>query len=668
MEHNKKPLPAKGQANSLNTNMDPLSIPDQGNKSSRVTDPQHSAEQQGNILPKSPPGKKRKFAQNDTRSESLDSFGSFDNTVHIVDNSDLRESIARSRQKNSRFGAKPQSTPLIFEGSSKTVHTWARYLVVESENPEEPLAGLSPWAIEEGFKGISQAIKIERNLNKDKGIFLIECQNERASKNALARNGTNFVDRKIKVSPHRSLNTSRGVIHCYDLRNDTIEFIEEKLKSQGVTKVHRARKGKSEPPQFTHTYFLTFGTPTPPENVKIAYIKVKVEPFIEKPHQCHNCKKFGHSKHKCRGKPVCGQCGSEAHEGSCPHAPKCSNCGGTHGPTSKKCGIYLKEVEILKIKSERKVSFKEAKRIVDTSSSITSPNLTFAAVTGKKLPQGEKFFKSRQVQWGVEIPEAVLAESRHLARELLQSLKDKRKQTDAFVQFSGSASKSPGVQQTPKTKKKSKKSAKKQVSKPASTTSQFKPGESSSHNNSSLGKPASDPKAAEIDALQNTEAEMEDDSTSAPALQAAEGDESSITFGFSSPIKTTKEKAGEKVVRIPGELRNSPGSSPAGQQKKVESHKAVLAAAKLNFSSDKYKSGSRVIRGANTVSSASQGSSSPGKDKLTNKLVPSRPQSPPKQSSFISSNRFSSLQEEESDKGDHTEDDDSNDEMEYVSS
>jgi len=39
----------------------------------------------------------------------------------------------------------------------------------------------------------------------------------------------------VKVSPHRSLNTSRGVIRSCDIADCNVEEIAEELQPQGVT-------------------------------------------------------------------------------------------------------------------------------------------------------------------------------------------------------------------------------------------------------------------------------------------------------------------------------------------------------------------------------------------------------------------------------------------------
>jgi len=46
---------------------------------------------------------------------------------------------------------------------------------------------------------------------------------------------TQLVGVPVKVSPHRSLNTSRGVIHSRDIAECSVQKIVEELQPKGVT-------------------------------------------------------------------------------------------------------------------------------------------------------------------------------------------------------------------------------------------------------------------------------------------------------------------------------------------------------------------------------------------------------------------------------------------------
>ena len=94
----------------------------------------------------------------------------------------------------------------------------------------------------------------------------------------------------VSAAPHHTLNSSRGVIRCRDLRNcDDTEVLEE-LACDGVIAVkHMMMKkdGKTEP---TNTFILTFDTPNLPSHIKVGYPRVQVDKFISnrlRSFKCH---------------------------------------------------------------------------------------------------------------------------------------------------------------------------------------------------------------------------------------------------------------------------------------------------------------------------------------------------------------------------------------------
>ncbi|XP_071138259.1 uncharacterized protein [Mytilus edulis] len=93
--------------------------------------------------------------------------------------------------------------------------------------------------------------------------------------------------------------------------------------------------------------------------------------FIPNPSQ-----KFGHGSKQCRGKQRCFKCSDEGHEGTnCnSESSKCVNCGESHFSSSRDCPVYLKEKNIIKIKTERNISYPEAKQIASVSNDLLVSN------------------------------------------------------------------------------------------------------------------------------------------------------------------------------------------------------------------------------------------------------------------------------------------------------
>ena len=81
----------------------------------------------------------------------------------------------------------------------------------------------------------------------------MECSRKTQAENLLRT--VNFVDRPVHVSVHKTLNSSRGVIRCWELFDLSDIEIRDKLKTQGVVEVHRVtvkKEGKVIP---TNTLF-----------------------------------------------------------------------------------------------------------------------------------------------------------------------------------------------------------------------------------------------------------------------------------------------------------------------------------------------------------------------------------------------------------------------------
>ena len=116
-----------------------------------------------------------------------------------------------------------------------------------------------------------------------------------------------FCNLKCSVTPHSSLNTSKGIVRCPALSKVTLEHIVE----IGLIQV------KVDVPN------------TKTSVVDLLYAATELN-----------------SEH----------CAS----GQCDKPAKCVNCSGDHPANSKQCPQWEKEKQILKIKCEQNISFPEA--------------------------------------------------------------------------------------------------------------------------------------------------------------------------------------------------------------------------------------------------------------------------------------------------------------------
>ena len=124
--------------------------------------------------------------------------------------------------------------PIIKKTTTLSSKTWPRFFVIGSSN-DEALKKLSPFAIQKGLEGLAGEPKSVKKLRS--GSLLIECATESHSKNLLK--SKLLCNISINVTPHTTLNSSKGVVRLRDLEGVSEEEICENLSSQGVSSVRR---------------------------------------------------------------------------------------------------------------------------------------------------------------------------------------------------------------------------------------------------------------------------------------------------------------------------------------------------------------------------------------------------------------------------------------------
>lgn len=232
------------------------------------------------------------------------------------------------------------------------------FLVVEPA--EGHTINISIFGIQKLLKCAVGDVKSAKKLRN--GCVLIEVASKAQAESALKM--TIWIDTPLKVSAHRSLNTCKGIIRCRDLRDCSEEEVLEDLSHEGVTQVkhiYTKRNGASIP---TNTFVLTFNRPVLPKSVKAAYCHLQVEPFIPNPLRCFNCQKFGHGRSSCSHGAVCARCSKTGHtDTDCEEQALCANCSGPHPSYSRECPEWIKQRAIVQLKTEKNLSFGEAKQL-----------------------------------------------------------------------------------------------------------------------------------------------------------------------------------------------------------------------------------------------------------------------------------------------------------------
>ena len=180
-------------------------------------------------------------------------------------------------------------------------------------------------------------------------------------------NSTKIAKEVSTVQPHRTLNTTRGVVRSKAMGHIAEDQLLDHLKNQGVISLKRLsikRNGEQIP---TDTYFLDFDRNKLPRTIDItSWHSEIVKEYIRKPTSCYNCLKFGHIGKYCRAKSKrCARCSNDGHDAKdCDLPVKCFHCDGEHMSTDRRCEKYVIEMEILATQGKEKTTYGSARDIV----------------------------------------------------------------------------------------------------------------------------------------------------------------------------------------------------------------------------------------------------------------------------------------------------------------
>jgi len=145
-------------------------------------------------------------------------------------NNATNEKQPSKRLRSASSPEKDDDTELSITENNVENSFWPRFLVIEPTDSKRPLSVLSPFVLGKAMRGIVGTAKAMRQLRT--GQILIEVDREGQSKNLLKL--TELCTVPVKVSAHRTLNSSKGVIRSFDLaRMNPAELVAE-LSDQGV--------------------------------------------------------------------------------------------------------------------------------------------------------------------------------------------------------------------------------------------------------------------------------------------------------------------------------------------------------------------------------------------------------------------------------------------------
>ncbi|GFW57109.1 uncharacterized protein TNCV_1116371 [Trichonephila clavipes] len=276
---------------------------------------------------------------------------------------------------NPTHGGQPTNSQTCSESFPK--------FIVLHATENRKLSNVSPFLVSKAVQGSAGSVKSIKKLPS--GDLLIETATQAQSINLLQC--TNLSNIPITATPHKTLNSSKGVIYCPDLIPLPDSEIEEELASQGVEAVKRITSIKDGKTITSPLFILTFSKHTLPENILIGYLNIKIRPYIPNPLRCFRCQSYGHGTASCRGAATCNKCSSTEHasEACTTESRKCANCKGEHAAYSKICPKWQQEKEIQRIKVLENISYSEAKkRVVNILPPRASTSYANAVITNTK--------------------------------------------------------------------------------------------------------------------------------------------------------------------------------------------------------------------------------------------------------------------------------------------
>ena len=247
----------------------------------------------------------------------------------------------------------------------RTQENFAKFLIIQSKDKEKPVTSLSPFVIEKQIESLIGTPKTVKKLRN--GTLLVETTRKTQTEMLLK---TKFFNLSVEVSPHKSLNTSKGIIRDRNLKGESDENILEYLQPPGVTAVKRFKVKKGHDYIDTNTILITFNSVVPPKSLKIFFQIIPVELYVPNPLRCFNCQKFGHHEDKCPVDlgSVCEWCGMRDHDhhtNHCKNPTKCVNCGGEHLSRSNECQTWKNEKEIMRLKVTKNLTYPEARKLFE---------------------------------------------------------------------------------------------------------------------------------------------------------------------------------------------------------------------------------------------------------------------------------------------------------------
>ena len=162
--------------------------------------------------------------------------------------------------------------------------------MTSSTDDHKSLHRLNPFKLAEAIDNAANG-KIVNVTKLSNNFLLLETNSAKQSQALLSTKSLEGIP--VNITPHNSLNFTRGVIKTRDLQDMSEEDIIAELYSEGVIRCKRIKITRNSQIIQTNTYILTFNRLQLPSVINMGYLRVRVEKYIPSL-RCTKCQKFGH--------------------------------------------------------------------------------------------------------------------------------------------------------------------------------------------------------------------------------------------------------------------------------------------------------------------------------------------------------------------------------------
>jgi len=259
---------------------------------------------------------------------------------------------------------------------------YTKFYTITATQPNETLLNLDIINANKEMKSQINGTPTKVTELRD-GSLLVEVASEEQSNKIKTIQRLN--ETRVSVTPHNSLNQTKGTIFFKNTYRYTNEQLLQELSTYKVIDIYHIERKINNEQMPTNIYILTFDACTLPEKVYIGWKDFDVREYIPRPRRCFKCQGYYHGSKNCRSEiSICVTCGQEHHDTPCTRTASCKNCRQPHPASSKECFYYKLAQEVVTLQTRQKMSFKDARR--KAMQTMMTPDTTYAAVTAKTTP------------------------------------------------------------------------------------------------------------------------------------------------------------------------------------------------------------------------------------------------------------------------------------------